>query len=303
MVKRRSLGRSGLQVSELSFGAGGYWGMKTFPERQAAQLVDQALEGGINVFDTGPNYSRGNAEVRLGRILKGRTENLVISTKAGSHWINNRNVKDYSPRAIENSVHASLRRLQIDHLPLLHFHGFPTPAEPAIETALKLKERGTVGALGVSTGRGGAKKALKLGIFDALMVEYNIVDRSLEAVISEAREAGVGVKLKSPLAQTLYSRDIFKIGAPSDVWYLLRALKNHRRKFVEGRKYRFINDVDGLAASEIALAFALNHPGVSTAVIGTVKPGHLRSNLRVPHIQLPAELLERIERAGSAGRR
>jgi aryl-alcohol dehydrogenase-like predicted oxidoreductase len=301
MVKQRALGRSGLQVSELSFGAGGYWGMKAFPERQAAQLVDQALEGGITAFDTGPNYSRGNAEERLGRALKGRTDNLVVSTKVGSHWINNRNVKDYSPRAIEASVHASLRRLQLEHLPLLHFHGFPSPAEPAVEAVLKLKEEGFVGALGVSTGRGGAKKALKLGIFDVLMVEYNIIDRSMAPVIAEAREAGVGIMLKSPLAQTLYSRDIFKISGPSDVWYLLRALRNHRHKFIQGRKYRFINDVPGLSASEIALAYVLNNPGVSSAVIGTVKPEHLRSNLRAPEVRLPVELLERIERRGPAG--
>lgn len=302
-MKQRGLGKSGLSVSEISFGAGGYWGMKGFDERQAARLVEQAIDGGVNLFDTGPNYSRGNAEERLGRILKGRGRDLVISTKVGSLWSGGRNVKDFSPRALEQSLQESLRRLQLDHLPLLHFHGYPRPADPAIDTVLKLKDRGMIGALGLSTGAGGAKRALKLGIFDALMLEYNLLDRSLEPLMARAGEAGVGIMVKSPLAQTLYSRSIFKLTAPSDVWYLARALKNHRTKFSRGRKFRFINDVEGLKASEIALAFVLNNKNVTSAVVGTVRPEHLKTNLGAAELELPEELLRRIDEAGSGGAR
>jgi aryl-alcohol dehydrogenase-like predicted oxidoreductase len=165
---------------------------------------------------------------------------------------------------------------------------------------LKLKDKGMIGALGVSTGPGGAKRALKLGIFDCLMVEYNLVERSLAQTIEAAGKAGTGIMIKSPLAQTLYSRDIFKVTAPSDVWYLLRALKNHRHKFIEGRKFRFINDVDGFKASEIALAYVLNNPDVTSAVVGTVRPEHLATNLGVSGLRLPPELLGRLEAAGSA---
>jgi aryl-alcohol dehydrogenase-like predicted oxidoreductase len=302
-MKQRELGKSGLSVSEISFGAGGYWGMKAFSEQQAARLVEQALDGGVNLFDTGPNYSRGNAEARLGRILKGRGRDLIISTKVGSLWSGGRNVKDFSPRSIEQSLQESLRRLQLEHLPLLHFHGFPNPADPAIETVLKLKDKGMIGALGVSTGAGGAKRALKLGIFDALMLEYNLLDRSLEQLIDRAGAAGTGIIVKSPLAQTLYSRSIFKLTRPSDVWYLARALKNHRTKFIHGRKFRFINDVEGLKASEIALAFVLNNKNVTSAVVGTVRPEHLATNLGAAELELPAGLLRRIEEAGSRGAR
>jgi aryl-alcohol dehydrogenase-like predicted oxidoreductase len=299
-MKQRALGKSGLSVSEIGFGAGGYWGMKAFDDRRAARLVEQALYGGINLFDTGPNYSRGNAEVRLGRILGGRAKHLVISTKVGSLWSEGRNTKDFSPASIEHSLRESLRRLHLDHLPLLHFHGYPNPAGPAVETLLRLKDKGMVGALGVSTGPGGAKRALKLGIFDCLMVEYNLVDRSLAPVIAAAGKAGTGIIIKSPLAQTLYSRDIFKISAPSDVWYLLRALKNHRHKFIQGRKFRFINDVEGLKASQVALAYVLSNPHVTSAVVGTVRPEHLQTNLETSAIRLPADLLHRIEQAGTA---
>jgi aryl-alcohol dehydrogenase-like predicted oxidoreductase len=298
-MKKRGLGKSGLLVSEISFGAGGYWGMNTFDERQAARLVEQALDGGVNLFDTGPNYSRGNAEERLGRILKGRGQDLIISTKVGSLWSGGRNVKDFSPRSIEQSLQESLKRLQLEHLPLLHFHGYPLPADPAIDAVLKLKDKGMIGALGLSTGAGGAKRALKLGIFDALMLEYNLLDRSLEQLIERAGAAGTGILVKSPLAQTLYSRNIFKLTTPSQAWYLVRALKNHRMKFIHGRKFRFINDVEGLKASEIALAFVLNNKNVTSAVVGTVRPEHLRINLGATELELPEELLRRIEEAGS----
>ena len=300
-MKQRGLGKSGLSVSEISFGAGGYWGMKAFSERQAARLVEQALDGGVNLFDTGPNYSRGNAEERLGRILKARGRDLIISTKVGSLWAGGRNMKDFSPHALERSLQESLRRLQLEHLPLLHFHGYPNPAAPAIETVLKLKDRGMIGALGLSTGAGGAKRALKLGIFDALMLEYNLLDRSLEPLITRAGSAGMGIIVKSPLAQTLYSKNIFRLTTPSEGWYLARALKNHRPKFIHGRKFRFINDVEGLKASEIALAFVLNNKNVTSAVVGTVRPEHLKINLGAAELELPEELLRRIEEAGSRG--
>ena len=270
--------------------------MKSFDEDKARRLVELALEGGVNLFDTGPNYSGGNAEARLGRILKGRTGQVTVSTKVGTQLVGGRHVKDFSPQGIEQSVLTSLRRLQLDHIPLLHFHGFPEPADAAIETVLKLKDRGLVGHLGVSTGNAGARKVLGAGVFDSLMIEYNIINRTTPArLIDAAHEAGMGVLIKSPLAQTLYSRDIFKLKAPSDVWYLLRAMRNHRSKFLAGRKYRFINDIEGMKGSEVALAYVLNNQHVTSAVVGTVNPDHLLTNLRAADKELPADLVRQIE--------
>ena len=84
-MRYRPLGRSGLTVSEIGYGCAGWWGKTAFPERQATSLVAEAIELGINLFDTGASYSAGEAQARLGRALRGRdVSRLVISTKAGT---------------------------------------------------------------------------------------------------------------------------------------------------------------------------------------------------------------------------
>jgi 1-deoxyxylulose-5-phosphate synthase len=295
-MKYRVLGKTGLKVSELSFGAGGFWGMKSFDEKRAEQLVNIAIENGITLFDTGPNYSNANAEVRLGRILKGRAKSVIVGTKVGTQYMNGKHVKDFSPQAIEQSILQSLKNLQTDYIPLIHFHGFPIPTDDAIEKLLKLKEKGIIGHIGVSTDGDDAKKAVELGVFESLMIQYNIIERATPAkIIEDANKKDMGVLIKSPLAQTLYSNDIFKIKKASDVWYLLRALKNHRKKFLKGRKLRFVNDVEGLSGSDVALNFVLNNENLTSAVIGTVNPKHLISNIESLNYKLPKEIIKKVE--------
>lgn len=270
--------------------------MKVFDEKKAVRLVDIALEKGVTLFDTGPNYSGANAEKRLGRALKGKSDSVLVATKVGSKLVNGRHVKDYSPGGIEESVRSSLKNLQLDYLPLLQFHGFPKPADEAIEKILELKDSGVVRHIGVSSDGRGARRAVETGVFDCLMIEYNILNRTTPSkTIDSAADRGMGVIVKSPLAQTLYSNEIFRIGKPSDLWYMARALKNHREKFARGRKFRFVNDVPGMAGSDVALSYVLNNSHVSSAVIGTVNPVHLRNNIESAQKTLPAELISRIE--------
>jgi aryl-alcohol dehydrogenase-like predicted oxidoreductase len=298
ILSQRPLGRTGIMVSELGFGAGGYWGMKVFSESKARQLVDIALERGVTFFDTGPNYSGGNAEPRLGRILQGRTEGLLIGTKVGTRLVNGRHVKDYSPAGIEQSVTESLRNLRLEQLPLLQLHGFPKAADAGVEKVLSLKERGLVRLVGVSTDGKSAQRAVSLGVFDVLMTEYNVVKRDAPAaVIADAARRGMGVLVKSPLAHTLYSDRIFRVRKPSDVWYLARALKTHRHKLAAARRLGFINHVEGFTGAGIALSYVLRNSDVSCAVTGTVSPDHLRANIGAAAKVLPAELLERINRS------
>jgi len=120
----RPLGRTGLTVSEIGFGAASWWGKPQFSERAAVGLVHAALDGGVTFFDTGASYSGGHAEPRLGRALRGRdTAGLVVATKAGTFAKDGRIGRDFSAAAVIASAERSLRNLGLEALPLLQLHG------------------------------------------------------------------------------------------------------------------------------------------------------------------------------------
>src|SRR3954463_3669672 len=122
----RSLGKTGLSVSEIGFGCASYWGMKVFDEAAAIRLIHTAIDHGVTFFDTGASYSGGNAEPRLGKALAGlrNRRDLVIATKAGS-YIDERGRwrEDFSAPGVRRTVEASLVRLGLDAMPLLQLHG------------------------------------------------------------------------------------------------------------------------------------------------------------------------------------
>ncbi|HEV2610330.1 MAG TPA: aldo/keto reductase [Noviherbaspirillum sp.] len=296
-LNKRKVGSHGVAVSELGFGAGGFWGMEIFSEQLARNLVDVAIDHGVNFFDTGPNYSGGNAEVRLGKILGGRSAKLCIGTKCGTHLIGGRHVKDYSHKALRRSLDGSLQKLLVDHVDVLQLHGMPKKLDDeTIEFLIAAKRRGDARLLGVSTDLAGAELALSLGIFDCVMIEYNVIKRrEQEHFIGRCADAGLGIMVKSPLAQTLYSDEIFKIRKLSDVWYLLRALKNHRSKFLAGRKYRFLSGFENFTCHELALEYVLSNPNISCAIIGTTNPSHLVRNFSASLKTIPEDIKRSIE--------
>ncbi len=271
--------------------------MKLYEEAEAAKIVHAAIDRGLNFIDTGPNYSNGHAEERLGRILGSKAKGMVIATKVGTQYVNGNHVKDYSRSAIEQSVVRSMKRLNMDHIPLLQLHGMAEPlAEETVSALSSLKQRGLVRYVGVSTDGPAAEYAIQTGVFDCLMIQYNLIVRQEpERIISSAAKSGVGILVKSPLAQTLYGNDIFKIRGMSDLWYLARALKNHRSKFLRGLKFRFVNHLPGWEGSQVALRYVLNNPNISSAIIGTTKLEHLLKNIETTAMTLPDEIIHRIE--------
>lgn len=297
-MRKRTLGRTNLDVSEVGYGCGGFWGMPVFPEKVAGELVYSAIEQGITFFDTGPNYSQANAEPRLGKILNSVDKSkLVIATKTGSRYANGKHIKDYSLRSMEESAVKSLKNLELDSLPLLQVH---SPDEYQLTDDLlnnitKLKEKGIAQNIGISGDGKVIEWAIDSNVFDTIMLTYNIIHQSPIALIEKAKEKGIGVLIKSPMAHGLYNNDIFKIRKLSDIWYLLRVLKNYRYDLMEGRKYSFINNAIGWKGSEVALNFVLNNDAVSCAVIGTTSLSHLQENIEAILKSLPMEIYKKIE--------
>ncbi|UTP41544.1 aldo/keto reductase [Phenylobacterium sp. LH3H17] len=300
-MRYRPLGSTGFSVSEIGFGCASWWGKRAFDEREAIRLVHAALEGGVTLFDTGAAYSEGNAEPRLGRALKGRaTDGLVIATKAGTRHDGRRVVRDFDPTAIEASVEASLRNLGLEALPLLQLHG-PALGELTdafLDRISGLKRRGLIRALGVNS-FDPQVVALAAGRaeIDVVMVDYNVLRPERAPLIAEAAGQGKGVLAGMALAMGHTGGQVLKLRAPRDVWYALRALKNHRADIAKGARFGFLGDIPGMTGAQAALAYVLADPNVSSAVVGATRLAHLRDNLAASGITLPEPARAAIRRA------
>ncbi|MBT9473057.1 MAG: aldo/keto reductase [Pseudomonadota bacterium] len=298
-MQYRPLGMTGLTVSEIGLGCASWWGQKAFDERQALALVHAALDHGVTFFDTGAAYSGGEAEPRLGRALKGRNlDRVVVATKAGTFHDGRRVARDFSPVAITASVEGSLRNLGLDALPLLQLHG-PAVAELDDEMLAMLeglKRRGLVRALGVNSFDPGLiDHVIGLPVFDVVMVDYNVLRPERTALIAKAAGQGKGVLAGMALAMGHANRQVLRLRAPRDIWYALRALKNHRADVAKGARFGFLGEIPGMTASQAALAYVLANPNVSCAVVGTTRMNHLMENLAASGMRLTGEVIEQIK--------
>ncbi|MBL0225458.1 MAG: aldo/keto reductase [Geobacteraceae bacterium] len=298
-MQYRPLGKTGMIVSTLGFGCGGFWGLSLFDERQAIALIHQAYDQGVTFFDTGASYSGGQAEVRLGKALKSMdSTKLVIGSKAGTVICKDGRLrKDFTQKSVFLQVENSLRNLGLEQLPLLQLHSprLEDLSDDIFETLRLLKAQGKVRAVGASCDNMVLEKALSFNQLDVVMMTYNLIEKQAVRQLLLAHVAGCGILIKSPLCHTLYCNDIFKIRKLSDIWYLLRVLKNYRSQLLEGRKYHWINHDETFQAIEIALLYAL-HDKASCVVTGTTKPENLTRNVNTMNKKLSHELIEKINR-------
>jgi aryl-alcohol dehydrogenase-like predicted oxidoreductase len=301
-MRYRTLGRTGLQVSEIGYGCASWWGKPAFEEATAVGLVHAAIDLGVTLFDTGSSYAAGEAEPRLGRALKGRdTSGLVIATKAGTfHAGRGRIGRDFAPAAIVASAERSVRSLGLEALPLLQLHG-PSITELTEDllTALQgLKARGVVRAVGVNSFDPLViEHVIGLSTFDAVMVDYNVLRPEREPLIARAAAAGKGVLAGMALAMGHTGLKVASIRGPQDVWYAARGLLRHRDEVRRGARFGFLHRSQAMTGSQAALAFVLENPGVSSAVIGTTRLSHLQENVAASGMVLPEELRRQIRRA------
>lgn len=301
----RRLGRTGLRVSEIGLGCASFWGKRIFNETDAIRLVHIAADHGVTFFDTGPSYSGGNAEPRLGRALAGlkNKNDLVIATKAGtrlSAW--GRAYKDWSPAAVRASVEESLRRLNLDAIALLQLHGpqISDLTEGLLGTLGRLKEEGKIRHLSVNSfDMEVIAHVMTLPDFGAVMIDYNILRPERAAIMKDLAAREIGILAGGALAGGLYSKPFYGNGGIRDLWYAARAWKNHRADLARSRHFRFLNQEQGWTAGGIALAWVLANPHIGCAVFGTTRLPHLLAALSASGRTLEGSLLARIERAAA----
>jgi aryl-alcohol dehydrogenase-like predicted oxidoreductase len=301
-MRYRPLGRTGLQVSEIGLGCASWWGKPAFQERDAVALVHAALDHGVTLFDTGSSYSLGEAEPRLGRALSGRDlSRIVVASKAGTFHAGGRRIgRDFRPAAIAASVERSLANLGVESLGLLQLHG-PTVADltpELMDTLEGLRRRGLFRALGANSFDPVViEHLIGMPAIDAVMLDYNVLRPEREPLIARAAAAGKGVLAGMALAMGHTGGQVLKLRSPRDVWYALRALKNHRRDIADGARFGFLHQLDGMSGSQAALAYVLANPGVASAVIGTTRMPHLIENVAASGMTLPDGLAGRIAEA------
>ncbi|MEV0820206.1 aldo/keto reductase family protein [Nonomuraea rubra] len=308
----RHLGRSGLMVSEISYGNWLTHGSQV-EEDAAKQCVQAALDEGITTFDTADVYAGTKAEEVLGRALKGvRRESLEIFTKV--YWPTGpgKNDRGLSRKHITESINGSLRRLQTDYVDLYQAHRFDTetPLEETLKTFDDLVRQGKVLYVGVSEWNADQiAQALKIADdmgFDRLVSnqpQYSMLWRVIESeIVPLCEQEGVGQIVWSPIGQGVLTGKYLPGQQPPEG---SRATDKSGSAMIA----RFMNDdvltrvqelkpiaADlGLSMAQLAIAWVLQNPNVSSAIIGASRPEQVRDNVKAAGVKLEADVLKRID--------
>jgi aryl-alcohol dehydrogenase-like predicted oxidoreductase len=272
-VQVRSYGPS-LAVSSLGLGAGQV-GDASLSEAQAGQLLNAALDLGITLIDTARGY--GLSEERIGRHLKHRRSEFVLSTKVG-YGIEG--LPDWTGETITAGVDAALQRLQTDVLDIVHLHSCGLDVlqrGDVVEALLRARERGKLRIAAYSGENEALAWAIASGHFGGVECSVNLFDQgSLSPLLEQAQQRGMGVIAKRPLGNAPWRFAERPVGDYAEVyWERMQALAIDR---------------GGLPWDELALRFTLAQAPVSSAIAGTGSLAHLRRNAELAALgPLPGE--------------
>ena len=321
-----SLGNSGLKVSRLCLGCMSYGSSKARPwileEEAALPFFRQALEAGINFFDTADLYSQGMSEEVTGRALKKlgvRREEVIIATKAFYPTGNTPNEQGTSKKHVRHAIDASLRRLGVDYVDLYQIHRYDrsTPMEETLEALTDLIHRGKVLYLGASSMSAWefakflkVARTYSLPRFITMQNHYNLVYREEEReMIPFCRQEKIGVIPWSPLARGFLAGNRPRSEEGELGQGLLGQGETTRAKtdasaqrlYYQESDYQVVDRVTdlarkrGLSNAQIALAWLLHQPGITAPIIGATKPHHLEEAVKALEVRLKEDEINYLE--------
>lgn len=317
-MKTRQLGKDGPHLTEIGLGAwaiGGSWawGWGEQDDQESIATIHRALELGINWIDTAAVYGLGHAEEVVARAVEGNRKEVFIATKCGLVWDDRGRVRNNNrPESIRKECEDSLRRLNTDYIDLyqIHWPDNNVPVEDSWGEMVRLKEEGKVLYIGVSNfGVDLLERCQAIHPVQSLQPPYNLVQRDIETeILPWCQEHQVGVVAYSPLLSGLltgkFTRDFLQT-LKEDDW---RRRQNHPM-FTEPMYSRILDFVDrlrpiaekhGKTVAQLAIAWVLMHPAVTSAIVGARRPSQIEQNVGGAGWGIPDEDMAAIQQAYEA---
>ena len=282
-LPKRKLGRTGLNVTALGFGALELRGMvagvgRELKPGQPERILNAVLDAGINYIDVAADY--GEAEGHIGRCIANRRKEFFLASKCGCppdvskflptertrYGVPLPHLHDYSRKNIIKTCDQSLRRMKTDYLDVLQFHFSPArnilEQEKAVQTLESLKRAGKIRFIGCSSILPNITDHIKMGVFDVLQVPYSALQPEHEDVIVAAARAGVGIVIRGGVAKGPPGKG----QGSADLWDLWDKAE--------------LNELlDGEHRTGFMLRFTITNPNIHTTVVGTLDPEHLLENI------------------------
>ena len=276
-MEMATLGRTGLKVSRLGIGLVEIGLQLTEDEVDlAGRLLNIALDGGVNFFDTAECY--GISEDLIGATIAHRREEFILATKAG-HPSFGTEAPRFTGDTVRKSLERSLKRLRTDYVDVLQIHAydiFGEPPDDVIEAVIDAKKQGKTRFIGYSQENNEAVWAIESGLFDTLQTSFHIMDQKARYdIFQKATDENMGIIAKRPVGNAMWGRKF----RPEDHYENTVA----RRLGQRAEKMQAAGPIPGEPTDRIetALGFVLAHPQIHTAIVGTRNPDHMQSNIDI----------------------
>ena len=296
-MKYRTLGQTGLEVSEIGLGAfpisgmqrqddGTRFGWTGTEDSESIALIHRCGELGINLIDSAESYGDGHSEILTGKALRGRRDKWIVATKVQPNAGIDPESRDVTAvrRRVTEACELSLKRLAMDHIDVYQLHAVPFEwAMPTVMDALaKLRQAGKVRWYGISTNdRQAVEKLRTFGPVHMLQVGYNLLERSADGLLHWTKAENIGTLIRVPLAKGQLTGKYFGTKALTIPKNDVRYERFNRPETVDGLKrlpqLQFLQNRTRTMA-QAALRFVLDHPGVSCVIAGAKNRRQVEEN-------------------------
>ncbi len=291
-LTKRTLGRTGLDVTDLSYGAmevrgSRIWGGRPVTEEQARTILNAVLDNGINFLDTANDY--GRSEEFIGKYLSHRRSEFYVATKCGCTVVKKDDNTDDTPHVwtrenLFRGLHESLERMKTDYVDVMQLHNpsvEQTTQGDLVAVLQEMKQQGKVRWIGCSSTHPHIETYIEMGVFDVFQIPYSALERQHEQAITQAAQSGAGTIIRGGVAR----------GEPGE------GLGNQDRWAAFEKANLDELRQDGESRTAFLLRFTLSHPDMHTTIVGTLIPKHLEENVRIAEMgPLPADVYAEAKR-------